>query len=184
MPRLLDETGPLPNINNRFGENNFRRFERIFAQLVKEFPAAVVVSPPKHLTLSTLEGRMRDAARAFLHPDCEWEAAVQQHEFREVWKQVALEQQRDGKLYVGLKRFSERELQATVRSETNIGIMQTMSVDALDHELLRAVMLCKSEGFIPSQLLVVNGTESIINALAIEFPAAPINETPEGWVIL
>jgi hypothetical protein len=54
---------PLPH---RFNEQSFRRYEKIIAQITKEFPRAVFVQPSSlGLAGETVRGRLRDAITSY-----------------------------------------------------------------------------------------------------------------------
>lgn len=175
--RTQDPTKRLPNVPDRFGEANWRRFEKIILHYVETYPLPVVFRP-KTIALTTALCRIRDAVRAFLHPQNNWESPVNADKLREIW----------AKSYVSIVEDDRIE----IRSTKNLQIAElqlkdefrdALFVDAEENpELFCAVMCCKNNNFFPQQVTVVKCPDDLRAAQAGKYPNVVFLETDDPTV--
>lgn len=176
MPRIYnDDLKELPNIPDRFGEANWRRFEPVIKEFLKRFPQPLVFRP-KNISAVTAVARLRDAVRAFLHPTTNWESEVEPALLFTYWPQVAIRQMRDGTVAIG----PDREI-SNIKTEDKIEkLRETVYVDASNEELFLAAACCKHHEVIIEPLTVVNATDEQIVLVTERYPNAPIIDNGDG----
>lgn len=170
MPRLTDSPGStLPNIKDRFGVENFRRFEPAIIHLLSTFPRDCILNPGK-LAQATAIARLRDAVRAYCHPDNTWPSLASRDNLRSIWEQCFIVPH--GTTQVCIKSTASSanaDLLEGLRTPSSV-ISDALVVDSTDHDLAHAVTVCKNRNFLTDQITFINLTEHHRDELTSLFP--------------
>lgn len=171
MPRLTDTAGTsLPNIRDRFGEPNFRRFESAISHLVNQFPRSCIFNPGKLAQITSI-ARLRDAVRAYCHPDNTWVSAINRETLRTIWEQCSITPYGETQVAItSSASTANAELLEGLRASAPSGLSDIQIVNALDADLAQAVATCKAKGFFTDQITFVNLTSSLRDLISQTHP--------------
>lgn len=180
MPRIYTEDlKELPDIPDRFGEKNWRRFEPIIKEVIKRFPEPVVFVP-KNIAPITAVSRIRDAVRAFLHPTNNWESEIDPSQIFSIWPQVNIKIANKTHVAIGL----ERELLGFKVEDKIERIQETGFVDATNTELFFSLLCCKHFELFAQPFTVLNATEEQVHEGSMRYPNAPMVDNGDGTYTL
>lgn len=181
MPRHYTKDLPvLPNIPDRFGEQNWRRFEPVLREFVRVFPAPLTFRP-KHIATTTAVSRLRDAVRAFLHPANAWDTDIPVDLLISYWPQVKLIPSDD------TVTIAQPGDVGRLQKETSVeAIHDNFVVDAeAQPELFKAILLCKHHEVFPNPVTVLNISEAqLVEATELYSNAPLIDNGPQGFTVL
>ncbi len=181
MPKLTDDPSiPLPDVADRFGELNVRRFESIIAAVVQRYPDPVSFKPISVKPITALS-RLRDAVRAIVHPLSLITTSIDIDKLREIWPNINVRIEQD-KVFIGTSLPSSPYLS----ENTPDAIDSLIFLDATNVQLFEAACICKHFDLFQFQITVINCTPELVNATQERWPNAVLIEgsSPGEYTII